>query len=110
MRPALRKGLSALCMLFTVAACSNVELGYYEPSITTEIQGVFCTEDPQELTFPVKLLFIIDTSGSMAFTDPEAQRAQAVGEVINQYNTNPGISFAVIRFSGSSMLLTPDFL
>ena len=61
----------ALC-LFLVAACTDVELGRYEPNITTEVLGVFCTEDPQEIVFPVKILFIIDTSGSMAFTDPEA--------------------------------------
>ncbi|MEW6441556.1 MAG: VWA domain-containing protein, partial [bacterium] len=90
-------------------SCSNAELGHYEPNVTTAIQGVFCTENPQELVFPVKILFIIDTSGSMAFTDPEAQRAIAVGDVINRYNTNPGVSFGVIRFSGSSILLTDGF-
>jgi len=103
-----RKIVAALLVLLA-ASCSDVKLGHYEPNITTEIQGVFCTENPQELVFPVKILFIIDTSGSMAFTDPEAQRAQAVGEVVNQFNTNPGVSFALIRFSGSSILLTDEF-
>lgn len=100
---------AVLTFMILAAACSSVELGHYEPNITTEIQGVFCTEDPQELSFPVKILFVIDTSGSMAFTDPEAQRALAVSDVINEYNTNPGVSFGVIRFSGSSVLLTPGF-
>ena len=106
-----RKGRTALAglLLTLAAACTSVELGHYEPSITTEIQGVFCTENPQELVFPVKILFIIDTSGSMAFTDPEAQRAQAVGAVVNQYNSNPGVSFSLVRFSGSSVLLTSGF-
>ncbi len=107
------RGKSVLLVLFLVwvwaTACSDVELSRYEPNVTTEVRGVFCTENPQELVFPVKILFIIDTSGSMAFTDPEAQRAQAVGEVINEYNDNPGVSFGVIRFSGSSIALTDGF-
>jgi hypothetical protein len=105
----LKKILVALAAVLAAASCSDVKLGHYEPDITTEIRGVFCTENPQELVFPVKILFIIDTSGSMAFTDPEAQRAQAVGEVVNRYNPNPGVSFALIRFSGSSILLTDGF-
>ena len=94
---------------FLAAACTDIDLQHYEPDITTNIQGVFCTEDPQEINFPVKILFIIDTSGSMAFTDPEANRALAVEEVINEYNTNSGASFGIIRFSGSSISLTGGF-
>ena len=102
------RAFAVLCLCLT-ASCSDMELRYYEPDVTTEVRGVFCTEDPQDLVFPVKILFVIDTSGSMAFTDPEAQRALAVGDVINEFNPNPGVSFAVIRFSGSSILLTPGF-
>ena len=99
----------ALFLSLAAAACEDVVLSRYEPNATTEIMGVFCTEDPQDLVFPVKILFIIDTSGSMAFTDPEAQRALAVQEVINEYNSNPGVEFGIIRFSGSSIGLTGGF-
>ena len=99
----------ALVLSLLVGSCSNAELGPYEANITTEILGVFCTEDPQDLIFPVKILFVIDTSGSMAFTDPEAQRALAVGEVVAEFSDNPGVSFGVIRFSGSSIGLTDGF-
>lgn len=104
-----KKTIFAVLCLSVAVACTDVDLGRYEPNITTEILGVFCTEDPQEIVFPVKILFIIDTSGSMAFTDPEAQRALAVQEVINEYNGNPGVEFGIIRFSGSSIGLTDGF-
>lgn len=100
--------LFVLCLILA-AACTDVELGHYEPNLTTEIVGVFCTENPRDLAFPVKILFIIDTSGSMAFTDPEARRATAVQEVIDEYHSNPGVEFGIIRFSGSSINLTGGF-
>jgi len=37
------------------------------------IQGEVCTASPDDVTFPVKIMIIVDASGSMQFTDPSAK-------------------------------------
>lgn len=70
------------------------------------IQGEVCTEPPQETDFPVKILFLIDGSGSMQFVDNPARRALAVEEVLLRLRANPSVSFAVVRFNESDAVLT----
>lgn len=70
------------------------------------IQSSFCTEDPTTLSFPVKILFAVDTSQSMNRTDPTGQRLIAVQEVVDTYILDPGVEFAIIQFSGSTNVLT----
>lgn len=70
------------------------------------VESRFCTEDPSLLSFPVKILFVVDTSQSMARTDPTFRRVSAVKEVIDSYITDPGVSFGIIQFSGSVNPLT----
>lgn len=70
------------------------------------IEGEVCTEPPQETDFPVKILFVIDGSGSMQFVDNPARRALAVEEVLLRLRANPSVSFAVIRFNESDAVLT----
>ena len=41
------------------------------------IDGVVCTSPPTEQVFPVKVMFIVDTSGSMQFTDPSDKAGDA---------------------------------
>ncbi len=80
-------------------------------TVTGEItvQGDFCTDSPEDVVFPVKVLFLVDTSGSNQFTDPNQQRAIAVEQVIDRHIGNPGVQFAVIRFDGRIRNLTGGF-
>src|SRR5688572_2240168 len=71
-----------------------------------EIRGQVCTDPPAETDFPVKILFIIDGSGSMQFIDNPTYRALAVEETILRLRSNPAVSFAVIRFNESDVVLT----
>jgi VWA domain-containing protein/thrombospondin type 3 repeat protein len=71
-----------------------------------ELHGTVCTDPPEATNFPVKILFIIDGSGSMQFTDMPAKRALATEEVILRLRDNPSVSFAVIRFNGGEDVLT----
>lgn len=60
-----------------------------------ELKGKFCTTDPADVIFPLKVLFMIDTSQSMNINDPISQteqdptkqtgRARAIRNVIAQY-------------------------
>ena len=72
------------------------------------VRGEFCTEDPTTLSFPVKVLFVVDSSQSMERTDPTGRRLSAVREVVDAFITDPGVSFAIIQFSGASNVLTQN--
>ena len=72
------------------------------------IQSRFCTEDPRRLNFPVKIMFVVDTSQSMLQTDPTGQRLIAVQEVVDAFIPDPGVEFAIIQFSGAAAVLTND--
>ena len=101
-------GLLALC------ACSPVKLQPPERPVEhlsgeLTVEGRFCTDSPEEVVFPVKVLFLVDTSGSNQFTDPNQQRASAVGDVIDRHIGNPGVSFSVVRFDGRIRDLTGGF-
>lgn len=72
------------------------------------IQSRFCTEDPDRLNFPVKILFAVDTSQSMLQTDPTGQRLIAVQEVVDAFISDPGVEFAIVQFSGQVNILTQD--
>jgi hypothetical protein len=70
------------------------------------IQSSFCTDDPSELKFPVKVVFIVDTSQSLNVTDPTGQRLTAVKQVVDAFLPDPGVSFAIIQFNGNTNTLT----
>lgn len=60
-----------------------------------DLSGRFCTSDPNDLKFPVKVLFIIDTSQSMNVSDPvqtnvrdltrATGRSRSIREVITKF-------------------------
>ncbi len=54
----------------------------------------------------MKILFIIDGSGSMQFVDNPTYRALAAEEAILRLRSNPAVSFAVIRFNEADVVLT----
>jgi len=57
---------------------------------------------------PAKILFTVDTSGSMADNDPDDKRVDAVLETIDKFYNNTNISFGIIDFDSKARLLT-DF-
>jgi hypothetical protein len=55
---------------------------------------------------PVKILFVVDTSGSMQFVDPTSAQAPpirqaAVRQVIDGLKNNPRVSFAIVQFNAT---------
>ena len=101
----------SLVLLF-VAACTRTDLQAIDDvevklvDNLLEIQGEVCTDPPDDTNFPVKVLFIIDGSGSMQFVDNPTFRALAVEEAILRLRANSAVSFAVIRFNESDAVLT----
>ncbi len=104
-----KAGLAAFVAL---CACSDPALQPVDEIVTKsvdnliEIRGQLCTDPPEETDFPVKILFIIDGSGSMQFVDQPTRRALAVEEAILRLRNNPAVSFAVIRFNEADAVLT----
>ncbi|MBW1811885.1 MAG: hypothetical protein JRJ87_27115, partial [Deltaproteobacteria bacterium] len=68
--------VTAAWLIGTVPGCTDADifetpgLGKGQQDNKLKITGEFCTEHPDELHFPVKIMFIIDCSQSMIVTDP----------------------------------------
>jgi len=72
------------------------------------ISGRVCTDDPAQRQFPVRIMFIVDTSGSMAENDPNTRRRFAVEDVIDRYKTASNYTFAIVKFAGKAIQLTEE--
>lgn len=92
------------CTRADLQAIDDIEVNLVDNLL--EIQGEVCTDPPEETDFPVKILFMIDGSGSMQFVDNPTFRALAVEEAILRLRSNSSVSFAVIRFNESDAVLT----
>jgi hypothetical protein len=108
----MRRAWISAGALALAAACSDPELQVKDEidiqvvDNLLEIEGTLCTDPPEATDFPVKILFIIDGSGSMQFVDQPNRRALAVEEAILRLRANPSVSFGVIRFNESDAVLT----
>lgn len=101
-----------------VLGCTDVDVhetpgvgkGQQDNKLT--VRGNFCTEHPDEMQFPVKIMFIIDCSQSMNVTDPPPSpseypgRVRAVWEVIQKFRNDPGVEFALVRFEAAANVAT----
>jgi hypothetical protein len=112
--PALRIfGAAALASLQVLAAgCTDAKLepvpapAAQRADNKLSVSGSFCTTDPDDLDFPVKILFMIDGSSSMAVTDPDLTRLGAVLDVIDVTLGVPGVEIGIILFGTGSLILT----
>jgi hypothetical protein len=100
----LSVGLAAGCTPESLRAIDRVEVEAVDDLL--RIEGEVCTDPPVATDFPVKILFVIDGSGSMQFVDAPARRALAVEEVLLRLRANPSVSFAIIRFNEADAVLT----
>jgi uncharacterized protein (TIGR03382 family) len=97
-----------------VMGCTDVDIyRFNEPDPLPEnkvtLEGTYCAADPESLVFPVKLLFIMDDSGSMTDSDPSFRRLIAARGLVDMLIDEPEIYFGVERFQdGEPFLLTTD--
>jgi Bacterial TSP3 repeat len=119
--------------LLLAAACTDAQLGVPAPPALQaldnrlEIDGTYCTQPAGAAVFPVKIVFLIDLSGSMCYTDPASgicttdlcdegpnapsnpnppRRMQAVQTVLDNFKDNPAVSFSVVTFN-TSVIVSP---
>ena len=111
----LTRFLAGFLLLAAVFFCTCTDTNIYqqsrEPNIPNKvtISGTVCTDDPAQRQFPVKVMFIVDTSGSMADSDPELRRQYAVEDIVNRYVASPNYTFALIKFAGEALQLTDGY-
>jgi von Willebrand factor type A domain/Bacterial TSP3 repeat len=106
--------LAAATIVGVGASCADPKLERPPPPVVTvdnelALQGTVCSSPPKDAVFPVKILFIVDTSGSMIVTDPALVRVQGVNAVINKYKGLPGVEFGVLTFSSALVNVTNGF-
>lgn len=102
----IHRYLSVAAALAVVSACTNDQLidrgltGVAPIDRQVQLQGKFCALGPNQVVSPIKILFVMDSSGSMRKSDPSGQRASAIANLIQTLPPDPNIYFAVMVFSG----------
>lgn len=93
----------------SLLACTDTGIHRDPPKVdpppieTFQIEGSFCTEDPETVSFPVKVWFVIDDSGSMGDADPNMVRYSATQELATALEDTappPSMFFGGEIFSG----------
>ena len=101
------------------SACTDVDIFLPEvpPDPPVEMKpnallGTFCTEDPATIVFPLKVLFVIDDSGSMQTNDPNRHRYTAVKDLATKLNEPGKVYFGGLKFSGdgATRFTNPRFI
>lgn len=114
----LKKFLSLLLVLVLVPSfltCTSAELEKIPREQTfrddkLEVTGSLCTSEPDTLVFPLRLLFIVDTSSSMIVVDPpdpitgETNRERAVRETWQRLleESPEGVEVGIVRFAAEA--------
>lgn len=107
--------LGMLTLWAPISSCTDAKLEQI-PSPPTyrddklEISGGFCTRTPESLVFPLRVMFIVDSSVSMEANDPPdpvtglTGRERAVAETWTTLLDQgaEGVKFSVIRFSAQA--------
>ena len=116
-------GLISLLSVGAVSSCTDVDLllipaepGFRDDKVT--IHGELCTASPESRIFPLRVLFVIDSSESMLVTDPPdpltglSRRQIAFREAWEGLLEGgpEGVRVGAIRFSSAAQPQTPvDF-
>ncbi len=104
--------------LLALAACSDATLTRLpepeQPPVDDSLRltGELCTESPDELDFPSRVIFLVDASESMRVSDPAdpttgvTQRERAIEEASERLLSSPDARVSLVRFSAQTQPLT----
>ncbi len=114
--------LRLLILTLLLTGCSRAKLEQVPPDPPPprddkiDIEGEFCTRSPGELAFPLRVLFIVDTSDSMEVTDPpdeetgESSRVAAVRATWTRLlDESPFAKIGIMLFSANARSRTTVF-
>jgi uncharacterized protein YegL len=104
-----------------LVTCTEADLERAPPTVRPlndkfSVTGQFCTGVPDPSQFPVRILFIVDISGSMSISDPPvtncglpvclSRRGQAVVDTVKKYPPGDGVAYGLISFASNASILT----
>lgn len=120
----MKKLLRLAVLATTFAACSDVFIEPKQKDVTNvddrlTISGEVCTSPPDPTGFPVKVVLIVDQSGSMCISDPPGSqessgfcemyatvppgvtqpgRVRALNRLLDQFEQQPNVEVALVPF------------
>ena len=95
----------ALVPLTACCACTDVDLrSTPKPDDRIALSGTFCTGEPYDTARNLRVLFLVDSSSSMRFNDPNDLLVDSIEHLTQRYAAQPNISFAVIRWGSSQVV------
>lgn len=121
MRTRTLKALLPLIALLSLLSCGKK--AFEELDIVHEVQGIpgivqadLCTLDPNLVNQQVKIIFVVDISGSNALesggrpaTDPTRNRRYgSLDKWLSKRTPNPAEYYTMIEFSGDSTIVPPS--
>lgn len=98
---------TALVLVWAIAAfaCADVELrSLPRPREVIALNGEFCTGEPYDTARNLRVLFVVDSSSSMRFNDPNDLLVAAIEHITQRYANQPNITFAIIRWGSSRVV------
>jgi len=107
--------VASLLIVGLAAACSDLPLTLADPA--TPATGDYCTNDADIYNVPIRILFVVDCSESMAGgangvppgNDTTGQRAAAVAGLISHFSSNTNVTFGLVTFDSAAFNLTGGF-
>jgi len=88
-----------------LVAVEDARVKNYDDRVDLEVE--FCTREVEDTTFPVKLLLVVDGSGSLQFTDQSALRRVAVRELMTSLRRQNDVYVSTMVF-GSNIYMDPQ--
>src|SRR6185436_16043406 len=108
--------MTRLFALLALTACTDAGLQPKTEDVDKvddqlEVDGQYCTDAPDEVAFPVKLLIALDKSASLQCTDPYNVRINAVSAVGTSLDALPNVEFSILGFASWSRItpFEPDW-
>ncbi|MDJ0764044.1 MAG: hypothetical protein QNJ97_13765 [Myxococcota bacterium] len=98
-----------ICAVLVSWACSDAGLQLVpDPVVYVDdklaVTGQVCTGPADEVSFPVKILIIMDQSASLQCTDPGNNRLTALNQACGALNSLPNVQYGVIGFASWSTI------
>jgi hypothetical protein len=107
--------VAALAFILSAVRCtdSGLEPARSGPSQLLDdelrLSGEICLTPASDAQFPVKILFVVDTSDSMSVTDRSNLRTPAIRQVMERYSAQPAVQFGIIAFDSRIDRVTKGF-
>ena len=107
------RSLAVVLLGLAAAACTDAALYGrvgQEPKLIDKLtlSGFLCTDNPATRAFPVKILFLVDTSGTTFDAAPLGEHVQAIQQVLTQNLPNRFVEVGIIRYADRARSLIAE--